>query len=37
MAGILFFGVCELCWAAGREPQTLAILGLLYLVASSWG
>jgi hypothetical protein len=33
MAGIFFFGVCELCWAAGREPQTLAILGLLYLVA----
>jgi hypothetical protein len=32
MAGIFFFGVCELCWAAGREPQTLAILGLLYLV-----
>jgi hypothetical protein len=33
MAGVLFFGICELCWAAGREPQTLAILGLLYLVA----
>ena len=33
MAGIFFFGVVELCWAAGREPQTLAILGLLYLVA----
>ena len=32
MAGIFFFGVVELCWAAGREPQTLAILGLLYLV-----
>ena len=32
MAGIFFFGVIELCWAAGREPQTLAILGLLYLV-----
>jgi hypothetical protein len=33
MAGVFFFGVCELCWAAGREPQTLAILGLVYLVA----
>jgi hypothetical protein len=32
MAGIFFFGVCELCWAAAREPQTLAILGLLYIV-----
>ncbi len=32
MAGIFFFGVCELCWAAAREPQTLAILGLIYLV-----
>jgi hypothetical protein len=32
MAGIFFFGIVELCWAAGREPQTLAILGLLYLV-----
>jgi hypothetical protein len=31
-AGIFFFGVCELCWAAGREPQTLGILALLYLV-----
>jgi hypothetical protein len=33
MAGVFLFGVIELCWAAGREPQTLAILGLLYLVA----
>ena len=33
VAGILFFGIVELCWAAGREPQTLAILGLLYLVS----
>jgi hypothetical protein len=32
MAGVFFFGIVELCWAAGREPQTLAILGLLYLV-----
>jgi hypothetical protein len=33
MAGVFLFGVIELCWAAGREPQTLAILGLVYLVA----
>jgi hypothetical protein len=36
-AGIVFFGVCELCWATGREPQTLAILGLLYLVVAFVG
>jgi hypothetical protein len=36
-AGILFFGVCELCWAGGREPQTLAILGLAYLVVALVG
>jgi hypothetical protein len=32
VAGLFFFGVVELCWAQGREPQTLAILALLYLV-----
>jgi hypothetical protein len=37
MAGIFFFGVCELCWAAGRQPQTLAILALLYLVVMFLG
>ena len=36
-AGILFFGVVELCWAQGREPQTLAILALLYLVVAFVG
>ncbi len=36
-AGILLFGVCELCWASGREPQTLAILALLYLVVAFVG
>ena len=35
--GILFFGIVELCWAAGREPQTLALLGLLYLVVAFVG
>ena len=36
-AGIFSFGVCELCWAGGREPQTLAILALVYLVVSFVG
>ena len=37
VAGIVFFGVCELCWAGGREPQTLALLGLGYLVVALVG
>ena len=37
VAGIVFFGVCELCWAGGREPQTLALLGLAYLVVALVG
>ena len=36
-AGIVFFGVCELCWAGGREPMTLALLGLGYLVTALVG
>ena len=36
-AGILFFGFVELCWAAGREPRTLAILALLYAVVAFVG
>ena len=36
-AGIVGFGVCELCWAGGREPQTLAILAVLYLVVALVG
>jgi hypothetical protein len=36
-AGILLFGVVELCWAQGREPQTLAILALVYLVVAFVG
>jgi len=36
-AGIFFFGIVELCWAAGREPQTLAILALLYVVLAFVG
>jgi hypothetical protein len=36
-AGIVLFGVCELSWAGGREPQTLAILALAYLVVALVG
>jgi hypothetical protein len=36
-AGIFLFGVCELCWASGREPETLAILALVYLVVAFVG
>jgi hypothetical protein len=34
---IFGFAVCELCWATGREPGTLAIIMLLYLVVSLVG
>ncbi|MGH2949101.1 MAG: fenitrothion hydrolase [Solirubrobacteraceae bacterium] len=30
-AGILAFAVCELCWAAARDPAPLAVLMLVYL------
>jgi hypothetical protein len=29
-AGVLAFGICELCWAAAREPLALGALMLLY-------
>ena len=31
-AGVLGFGVCELCWGAARDPQPLAVIVLLYVV-----
>ena len=31
-AGIVGFGICELCWATAREPAPLAVLMLLYVV-----
>jgi hypothetical protein len=34
---IFGFAVCELCWATGRQPATLAIIMLLYLIASLVG
>jgi hypothetical protein len=37
-AAVIFgFAVCELCWATGRQPATLAIIMLLYLVVSLVG
>jgi hypothetical protein len=31
-AGIVGFGICELCWATAREPAPLAVLMLAYVV-----
>ena len=31
-AGVIAFGICELCWAAAREPAPLAVLMLVYFV-----
>ena len=37
VAGILLFGIIELCWAQAREPQTLAILALVYVAVAFVG
>jgi hypothetical protein len=29
--GLVAFAICELCWAAARDPQPLAVLMLVYL------
>jgi hypothetical protein len=29
--GLVAFAICELCWAAGRDPAPLAVLMLVYL------
>ena len=31
-AGVVGFGICELCWATAREPAPLAVLMLAYVV-----
>ena len=31
-AGIVGFGICELCWGTAREPAALAVLMLAYVV-----
>ena len=32
-AGVIAFGICELAWAAAREPAPLVVLMLIYVVA----
>jgi hypothetical protein len=36
-AGLVAFGLCELCWATGREPTALAILAVVYAVVQFVG
>ena len=31
VAGVVAFGICELCWAAANEPTPLALLMLVYV------
>ena len=35
--GLFAFAVCELCWAAARDPQPLAILMLIYVAVQFVG
>jgi hypothetical protein len=35
--GLVAFAICELCWAAGRDPQPLALLMLIYLAVQLFG
>lgn len=35
--GLLLFAMCELAWSAGQEPDTLAVLALVYLVVQLVG
>jgi hypothetical protein len=37
VAGLIAFAICELCWAAGRDPQPLAVLMLIYLAIQFFG
>ena len=37
VAGLIAFAICELCWAAGRDPQPLALLMLIYLAIQLFG
>jgi hypothetical protein len=36
-AALIAFAICELCWAAGRDPQPLALLMLIYLAIQLFG
>jgi hypothetical protein len=35
--GLVAFAICELCWAAGRDPGPLAVLMLIYLAVQLVG
>lgn len=37
VAGLLAFAICELCWAAARDPQPLAVLMIVYLAIQLFG
>jgi hypothetical protein len=37
VAGLIAFAICELCWAAGRDPQPLAVLMLIYVAIQLFG
>jgi hypothetical protein len=37
VAGLIAFAICELCWAAARDPQPLAVLMLIYLAIQLFG
>ena len=37
VAGLIAFAICELCWAAGRDPEPLALLMLIYLAIQLFG
>ena len=35
--GLIAFAICELCWAAARDPQPLALLMLIYFAIQLFG
>jgi hypothetical protein len=37
VAGLLAFAICELCWAAARDPAPLAVLMVIYLMIQLLG
>jgi hypothetical protein len=37
VAGLVAFAICELCWAAARDPQPLAVLMLIYVAIQLFG
>ncbi len=37
VAGLIAFTICELCWAAAKDPQPLAVLMLVYLAIQLFG